>query len=143
MKYAAKMLIDRKTGSVRLLASGKVPDSTESRRTYLSPGCTELLQVFSQRESLESALELATRVEGWRLETKEARYTELQKAIGRLDALQIPHTVLARMIDVPRISLDAYVRNWSAVPPRVLVKVQFAVDRLEKLNAEMRDTLPK
>lgn len=143
MKYAAKMLIDRKTGSVRLLASDKVPDSTESRRTYLSPGCTELLQVFSQRESLESALELATRVEGWRLETKEARYTELQKAIGRLDALRIPHTVLARMIDVPRISLDAYVRNWSTVPPRVLVKVQLAVDRLEKLNAEMRDTLPK
>lgn len=142
MKYACKMIVDRKTGNVRKIAEGRVADGTESHRKYLAPGYTELLHVFTHRENANKALELATEVECWRLETKEARHAELQKAMERLEALRIPHTILARMIGVKRISLDAYCHEWSPVPPRVLVKVRIAVERLENLHNYLHDILP-
>ena len=142
MKYACKMIVDRKTGNVRKIAEGRVADGTESHRKYLAPGYTELLHVFTHRENANKALELATEVECWRLETKEARHAELQKAMERLDAIQIPHTILARILGMKRISLDAYYRGRSPVPPRVLVKVRIAVERLENLHNYLHDILP-
>lgn len=142
MKYASKMIIDRKTGKVRRIAEGRVPDGTESHRKYLSPGYTELLQVFSQKENAKEALDLATKVECLRLESHETRLAELRKALARLDRIQVPQTVLARMINMPRSSLVAYAGGRSQVPPRILLKVRIAVDRLEKLNDYLRDILP-
>ncbi len=37
MKYAVKMIIDRKTGNVRQVAKGRAPDGAESHRKYLAP----------------------------------------------------------------------------------------------------------
>lgn len=141
MKYAVKMIIDRKTGNVRQVAKGRAPDGTESHRKYLAPGYTELLQVFTQKENAKEALELATKVECWRLESHETRRAELQKALARLDRIQVPQTVLARMIGMPRASLVAYAGGRSSVPPRILLKVRIAVERLEKLYDYLHDIL--
>ena len=142
MKYAAKMLVERRSGNVRLLTVGKVPDGTAPYRKYLSPGVSELLQVFASKENAENAHRMTAMAEAWRLESPETRLKAMQSAINRVTRLSVPVTLLSRLIGEKRVSIDAYARGRSPVPPRIVAKVTVAADKLEQLSIYLRDILP-
>lgn len=143
MRYAAKMIVEKRSGQVRLVAVGRAPESAMSYRKYLSPGVSEVLQVFPTKKSAGEALELLTQAEAWRLESRETRLKAAQDAVDRVTRLRIPVTTLSGLIGEKRLSIDAYIHGWSPVPPRIVAKLTIAADKLEQLADYLGAILPK